>query len=302
MTSISRKHCKTSFNKKPKEPLAEYVALLCERYALLAFRPKGASFVVLSKNEKHKQILESTFDKPAENKKVDSSDEAFSSSLRADLSAWQSIQTKTHTLESTFDKNAQKIQSIASLAKVDSSDTPIFATAKTIDCHATATQRLAMTEKNAKTHKAKLSKQPPIFLAQTDTTAGFLCSSPTLLNRAKLRPSSQAVLKTFASLQCATQELRVPISHRHFVRRASKTSVILPSKKSFRIVKEPLHREFLRYFGGLCSTSANRTKEPFSLEFALQVADVVIVDSRGLYEDKPSAIYRLSRTRKRRAR
>lgn len=261
MTSISRKHYKTSFNKKPKEPLAEYVALLCERYALLAFRPKGASFVVLSKNEKHKQIL-----------------------------------------ESTFDKNAQKIQSIDSLAKVDSSDTPIFATAKSMDCHATATQRLTMTEKNAKTHKAKLSKQPPIFLAQTDTTAGFLCSSPTLLNRAKLRPSSQAVLKTFASLQCATQELRVPISHRHFVRRASKTSIILPSKKSFRIVKEPLHREFLRYFGGLYSTSANRTKEAFSLEFALQVADVLIVDSRGLYEDKPSAIYRLSRTRKRRAR
>lgn len=254
MTSISRKHCKTSFNKKPKEPLAEYVALLCERYALLAFRPKGASFVVLSKNEKHKQTLESTFEKSAANHKV------------------------------------------------DSSDTPIFAAAKSIDCHATATHRLAMTEKNAKTHKAKLSKQPPIFLAQTDTTAGFLCSSPTLLNRAKLRPSSQAVLKTFASLQCATQELRVPISHRHFVRRASKTSVILPSKKSFRIVKEPLHREFLRYFGGLYSTSANRTKEAFSLEFALQVADVVIVDSRGLYEDKPSAIYRLSRTRKLRAR
>ncbi len=260
------RHCYAAARKKPKEPLAEYVALLCERYALLAFRPKGASFVVLSKNGKHKQILESTFEKSAENKKT------------------------------------TDIQSVASLAKVDSSDTSIFAAAKTMDCHATATQRLAMTEKNAKTHKAKLSKQPPIFLAQTDTTAGFLCSSPTLLNRAKLRPSSQAVLKTFASLQCATQELRVPISHRHFVRRASKTSVILPSKKSFRIVKEPLHREFLRYFGGLYSTSANRTKEPFSLEFALQVADVVIVDSRGLYEDKPSAIYRLSRTRKRRAR
>ena len=49
------------------------------------------------------------------------------SSLRADLSAWQSIKTKTQTLESTFEKSAENkkttaIQSIASLEKVDSRD------------------------------------------------------------------------------------------------------------------------------------------------------------------------------------
>ena len=142
----------------------------------------------------------------------------------------------------------------------------------------------------------------PIILAQTDTTAGFLSQSPVALNLAKNRPINQAVLATFASLQCAKQSHRVPRIHRHFVRQASKISTILPNKKSFRVVKDPLHRELLRYFGGLYSTSANRTKEAFSLEFALQVADIIALDSRGLYEDKPSAIYRLSRTRKRRAR
>ena len=55
-------------------------------------------------------------EKSATNKKVDSSDEAFSSSLRADLSAWQSTQTKTQPLESTFENSAADTQ------KVDFSD------------------------------------------------------------------------------------------------------------------------------------------------------------------------------------
>ena len=58
-------------------------------------------------------------EKSAANQKVDSSDKAFSSSLRADLSARQSIQTKTQNLESTFDKNAK-------LQKADSSPNAHF--------------------------------------------------------------------------------------------------------------------------------------------------------------------------------
>ena len=58
-------------------------------------------------------------EKSAANQKVDSSNEAFLSSLRADLSARQSIQTKTQNLESTFDKNAK-------LQKADSSPNAHF--------------------------------------------------------------------------------------------------------------------------------------------------------------------------------
>lgn len=142
----------------------------------------------------------------------------------------------------------------------------------------------------------------PIILAQTDTTAGFLSLDKHRLNRAKNRQEDQETLRTFGSFADLMRCSRVPNAHKRFIRQASKISTILPNKKSFRVVKDPLHREFLRYFGGLYSTSANRTKEPFSLEFALQVADIIALDSRGLYEDKPSAIYRLSRTRKRRTR
>ena len=58
-------------------------------------------------------------EKSAANQKVDSSNEAFLSSLRADLSARQSIQTETQILESTFDKNAK-------LQKADSSPNAHF--------------------------------------------------------------------------------------------------------------------------------------------------------------------------------
>ena len=93
-------------------------------------------------------LFRSECEKTTKNKKVDSSNNAYFLSLRALLrKAWQSIQKYTNPLESTFEKTAQKAQEIQTLQKADSSDTPIFATAKTMDCHATATQCLAMTAK-----------------------------------------------------------------------------------------------------------------------------------------------------------
>ncbi|STO97979.1 GTP-binding protein [Helicobacter canis] len=79
---------------------------------------------------KQAQPLESTFDK---NAKADSSDEAFSSSLRAlaQDKAWQSTKS----------------------TQVDSSNAADSTATKTMDCHATATQCLAMTENNAANEK-----------------------------------------------------------------------------------------------------------------------------------------------------
>ena len=64
--------------------------------------------------------IQAECEKSTANKKVDSSDEAFLASLRADLSAWQSIQKSTTALESTFLYNAEKTQKIQKLQKVDS--------------------------------------------------------------------------------------------------------------------------------------------------------------------------------------
>ena len=71
-------------------------------------------------------------EKSAESKKVDSSDNTFLSSLRADLSAWQSTQKSTTPLESTFSHNATQTH------KADSKEK--------MDCHAVQAP-LAMTEK-----------------------------------------------------------------------------------------------------------------------------------------------------------
>ena len=59
------------------------------------------------------------FTKQAESKKVDSSNKAFLSSLRADLSAWQSTQKSTTPLESTFSHNAAQTHKADSKEKMD---------------------------------------------------------------------------------------------------------------------------------------------------------------------------------------
>ena len=135
--------------------------------------------------------------------KVDSSDEAFLSSLRADLSAWQSIQKSTTALESTFLRHAAQAQKIQKLQKVDSRifhNTAIFAAAKTMDsketsanaeryplfCHATATQCLAMTEKH--TANKKVDSRENAQGLKTPQAAGFLkeyqqCPSDSKISR-----------------------------------------------------------------------------------------------------------------------
>ena len=135
----------------------------------------------------------------------------------------------------------------------------------------------------------------PIILAQTDTTAGFLSLDKHRLNRAKNRQEDQEILRTFGSFAALAQFTRIPIIHKHFVRRASKTSFVLSPQKAFRVVKNQCHAEFLRHFGWLYSTSANAHRQKFSLEFALKHADIVVLDSRGIYENKPSKMFKLSR-------
>ncbi|WP_147278786.1 hypothetical protein [Helicobacter canis] len=161
---------------------------------------------------------ESAFDKNAQSVgeswaavKVDSSDEAFLASLRADLSARQSIQKSTTALESTFDKSQNERAEIvfdknAELQKVDSRifhNTAIFAATESMDsketsanaeryplfCHATATQCLAMTEKS--TANKKVDSRENAQGLKTPQAAGFLkeyqrCPSDSKISRLEL--------------------------------------------------------------------------------------------------------------------
>jgi tRNA A37 threonylcarbamoyladenosine synthetase subunit TsaC/SUA5/YrdC len=136
-----------------------------------------------------------------------------------------------------------------------------------------------------------------IYLTQTDTTAGFLSQDKEKLNEIKNRPLNQPVLMEADSLKTLKQFTRVPDKFKNRVRRSKKTTFIYPNKKSFRVVRDESHLEFLKKFKWMYSTSANLTGEKFDKKWADLKVDIVVEDKRGLFEGKPSKIYKLSRNK-----
>ena len=135
-----------------------------------------------------------------------------------------------------------------------------------------------------------------VFLAQSDTTAGFLSASVSKLNKIKNRPLNKPCIECISSL--SVKNFRVSNSrYKTLIRRAKKMTFILQNGYSFRVVKEPLHLEFLKKFNSLYSTSANETNKHFSLDFAKNVSDVIVCDERGFFESAPSKILKLGKTR-----
>ncbi|PSM52219.1 threonylcarbamoyl-AMP synthase TsaC [Campylobacter blaseri] len=134
-----------------------------------------------------------------------------------------------------------------------------------------------------------------IFLAQTDTTAGFLSNDFKELNKVKNRALNTPCIMTTSSLKKLKLLARVPNRHKNFIRKAKKSTIIYPNLKSIRVVKDKKHNEFLDKFLFLYSTSANLHGEKFNEEFAKSVADEV-VDSE-FFEKTPSKMYRVSRNK-----
>lgn len=141
-----------------------------------------------------------------------------------------------------------------------------------------------------------------IYLAQTDTTAGFLSKDAEYINRTKNRWKKTPLIMTFGSLLALKDKVRIPQRFKKEVRRASKTTYILPSSLSFRVAHEPNHKAFLNRFDYMFSSSANPHKEPFDTKFALKRADVVVLDHRGIFDAKPSTILKINSKKKRKKR
>ncbi|WP_299549016.1 hypothetical protein [uncultured Helicobacter sp.] len=142
-----------------------------------------------------------------------------------------------------------------------------------------------------------------IFLAQSDTTAGFLCESFEVLNRAKGRDTKQNALLTLDSLSKLKQLVRIPSLHKNRVRKSTKSTFIYRGKNALNkhslavrlVPKESCaHSAFLEFFLFLYSSSANAHKAEFDLNFALQKADIVVLDERFLSAQKPSKMYKIS--------
>ncbi len=136
-----------------------------------------------------------------------------------------------------------------------------------------------------------------VFLAQCDTTAGFLSHCPTRLNHIKLRPAHQKVLLEVDSLKTLKNLLRIPQRHKNRIRKAKNATFIYPNGKAIRLVNDKWHLSFLKHHQMMYSTSANLTKNAFDAEWAKAQADVIVVDSRGFTENAPSRIYAINHHR-----
>lgn len=159
-----------------------------------------------------------------------------------------------------------------------------------------------------------------VFLAQCDTTAGFLSANQARILEVKNSPKDKAILRESCDLAHIKALSRIPRILRKRIRFAKKTTFIFDNNLSFRVVGESsekmylrgewgkskksrelggeshestpnLHHAFLKRFGTLFSSSANQKGKKFEKNFALNRADIIVSDNRGFFEDLPSSIF-----------
>jgi tRNA A37 threonylcarbamoyladenosine synthetase subunit TsaC/SUA5/YrdC len=135
-----------------------------------------------------------------------------------------------------------------------------------------------------------------IILAQTDTTVGFLSQNARRLEEIKRREGNKPFLKVYADLRAIRRDIRIPFRHKHRVRHSTKTTFVVKNQ-AFRYVRDPHHAALIRPYGWLYSTSANESGKRYDYDFCFRVCDIVVEDQRGLSEQNPSRIFRLTPTK-----
>ena len=131
-----------------------------------------------------------------------------------------------------------------------------------------------------------------IYLAQTDTTAGFLSSSEEEINLAKKRSIKTPCIKTSFYFYELKNTAKVPNKYKNLIRRSKKTTFIYKNKQSFRVIKNTKHIEFLKKFRFLFSSSANIHGCSFDINYAKKTANMVVDDT--LYESASSKMFKIN--------
>ena len=132
-----------------------------------------------------------------------------------------------------------------------------------------------------------------VFLTQTDTTIGFVSQNADKLTQIKQRPPHKHYIKAVNSLQTLQTFTRVPQAHKKRVRRAKKTTFIMPNGDSLRVIRDKHHLLLLDRLKWAYTTSANLSSQAYDELFAREKADVVI---EPIKETKQaSKIYRLGK-------
>ena len=137
-----------------------------------------------------------------------------------------------------------------------------------------------------------------IYLAQTDTTVGFLSNSDEKLAIIKNRPILQKTLRVVDSFKTLKTYVRVPNQHKRIVRNSKKTSFVYPKGESFRVVdRNNKHYKFIKKFGSIYSTSANESGANFDMNFAVEKCDVEVLTNKKYFECDSSSIIKFGKTK-----
>ena len=136
-----------------------------------------------------------------------------------------------------------------------------------------------------------------IYLVQTDTVAGFLSRDRKRLAFIKKRPLNKPFLINTGSFEKQKEFVRSPKNFRSKIRRAKKSTFIYKNSYAIRVVFDDDFKSFIKKFGWLYSTSANKSGEKFDINFALQNADIIVEGKKGYKKSNPSAIFKLSKSR-----
>ena len=132
-----------------------------------------------------------------------------------------------------------------------------------------------------------------VFLTQTDTTIRFVSQNSDKLTEIKQRPPHKHYIKAVNSLQTLQTFTRVPNKHKNRVRRAKKTTFVLPNMYSYRVVQDKHHLLLLNRLKWVYTTSANLSNQAYDETFAKGMTDVIIEPLHTT--KKASYIYKLGK-------
>jgi tRNA A37 threonylcarbamoyladenosine synthetase subunit TsaC/SUA5/YrdC len=139
-----------------------------------------------------------------------------------------------------------------------------------------------------------------VFLTATDTTIGFVSQNAEKLTQIKKRPPHKHYIKVVNSLQTLKTFTRVPAAYKNQVRRARRTTFIMPDGHSYRVIRDRHHLLLLNRLRWAYSTSANLSGMPYDEAFAKEAADIIVAPL--VAHKAPSRIYKLGRHKRKRIR
>jgi len=142
-------------------------------------------------------------------------------------------------------------------------------------------------------------KSDLVYLVQTNTTVGFLSQNLEKLNQIKKRPLNKKFLKVISDFSSLP---RSPKKFRNRIRRTPNNNTYVIKNEAYRVITESNHKEFLKKFKWMYSSSANESGKNFDENFAKENADILVCDKRGYFESKPSKIYKISKNKIKRLR